>query len=161
MKRNNLIPGLILIAVGVYFLLQQFEISLPYSNILFAWPSILGIIGLILAYQGYSNRNDSKMFSGIILLGLGVYFHGVHTFNQWSNHWAYFTLIVSIAFFMKYFVNKREGLTPAFILLFVSAFGLYSPSIILWMQDYTSGFEALWPVVLIAVGIYFLFIKKR
>lgn len=156
MKRKTVSTGIILILIGLYFLLKQLNITIPYSNLVFTWPSILFVIGIILAYQGFSNRDDNKMFSGTLLAGLGIYFHGVISFNHWSYHWAHFTLIISIAFFMKYYVNKREGIVPAFILLGISAFSLFSDELL----GLIGQFQAFWPLILIGLGIYFLFFKK-
>ncbi|WP_096189585.1 LiaI-LiaF-like domain-containing protein [Evansella halocellulosilytica] len=161
MRRNSFLPGVILIGIGIYFLLQQFSISFPYSSVIFSWPTILVLIGVITAYQGFSNRDDSKMFTGITLLGLGTLFHGVHTFGQWSYHWGYFTLIVGIAFLMKYSVNKREGLIPAFILFAITAFALFSSEVSSWIRQVAGGFEMFWPVVLIGAGMYLLFFRKK
>lgn len=157
MKKNSVLPGLILIMIGLYFLLKQFNISFPYSEIIFSWQSILVLIGAIMSFQGFSNKDDNKMFGGIILLGLGIYFHATGPFQVLNGHWAYYTLIISIAFFMKYFVNKRDGLAPAFVLLAISAMALFSGTITSWFQD----FQAFWPVLLIGLGIYFLFFKKN
>ncbi|ADU31374.1 LiaI-LiaF-like domain-containing protein [Evansella cellulosilytica] len=160
-NNNNLFPGIILISVGLYFLLRQFNISFPFSDTVFTWPSILVVIGIVLAFQGFSNRDDTKMFSGSVLLGLGVFFHGAHTFSSWGYHWGYFTLIISIAFFMKYFVHKKDGLTPAIVLLIISGFALYSDKVFSWLNNLTSSFDLIWPIALVVVGIYVLFFKKR
>lgn len=156
MKRNSILPGIFLVIIGLYFLLKQMNITIPYSDLLVTWPSILVIIGLILAFQGFSNRDDNKMFSGTLLLGFGIYFHGVITFNYWKYHWAFFTLVISIAFFMKYFVNKRDGIVPGFILLGISALYFFSG----YITHYIGEFQAFWPIALIGIGIYFIFFKK-
>ncbi|MDG5786893.1 DUF5668 domain-containing protein [Evansella sp. AB-P1] len=161
MKKNGALPGVILILIGLYFLLQQLNIPIPFSNVIFNWPSILVAIGIVLAYQGYSNRDDNKMFSGSILLGLGVLFHGAYTFHYWSYHWGYFTLVVSIAFFMKHFVNKRDGLVPGTILLIISAFAIYSNQLVTWIQRFFSGFDKFWPIIFIGIGLYLLFFRKK
>ncbi|MBU9710979.1 LiaI-LiaF-like domain-containing protein [Evansella tamaricis] len=161
MKNNSMFAGIILITIGLYFLLQQLDIGIPFAHVLFAWPSILFFIGIVLAFQGFSNRDDNKMFSGMVLLGLGVFFHGVHTFGYWSYYWGYFTLIVSVAFFMKYFVNKREGLTPALILLVISAFAFYNHVLSNWIKTVFSGFDLIWPILFIVIGVYFIFFRKR
>ncbi|MDQ0256483.1 uncharacterized membrane protein HdeD (DUF308 family) [Evansella vedderi] len=161
MKKNSVLPGIILILVGLYFLLQQYSISIPFTDTILTWPMILIAIGVVQAYQGFSNRDDNKMFSGMVLLGLGVFFHGAHTANLWGYHWGYFTLIVSIAFFMKHFVNKREGIVPGMILLLLTGFALYSHQLVSWLQKLFSGFERFWPILLIGIGIYLLFFRKK
>ncbi len=154
-------PGFILIIIGLYFLLQQLNISIPFAHVLFAWPSILFIIGLVLSFQGFSNKDDNKMFSGMMLLGLGVFFHGVHTFGYWSYYWGYFTLIISVAFFMKYFVGKRDGLAPGIVLMIITLFAFYNHFISTWVKQFFGGFDVIWPIILIGVGIYLIFFRKR
>ncbi|WP_078595150.1 LiaI-LiaF-like domain-containing protein [Evansella clarkii] len=161
MNRKNSLPGLLLIAAGLYFLLNQFNISVPYSDVLFTWQSVLLFIGLIMSWNGFSNRDDNKMFLGITLLGLGVYFHGVMTFGSWSYHWGFFTFIAGAAFFMKYFVNKREGLVPAVILIAVSLYALYSGQVMNYLRSTIAGFESFWPFILIILGVYLLFFRKK
>lgn len=161
MKSKQTLPGLILVIIGMYYLSQQFDFSLPYTNIVLKWPSILFLIGLILSWQGFSNKDDNKMFSGVVLLGLGTLFHGIHTFQYWDYNWPFFTLIISFAFFMKYFVNKRDGMTPAIILLLISASALFLPRLLDHYHNLLTGYESFWPVILIIVGIYLLFFKKR
>ncbi|RKL65956.1 hypothetical protein CR203_17950 [Salipaludibacillus neizhouensis] len=161
MKSKQALPGLILVIIGIYYLSQQFAFSLPYTEIVLKWPSILFLIGMILSWQGFSNKDDNKMFSGIVLLGLGTLFHGIHTFGYWNYNWPYFTLIISFAFFMKYFVNKRDGITPAIILLLISASALFLPQLMARYQNLMTGYESYWPVILIIIGIYLLFFKKR
>ncbi|SDZ05050.1 hypothetical protein SAMN05421736_105228 [Evansella caseinilytica] len=160
MKRNHLLPGFFLIVIGLYFLLKQFNISFPYSHLIFTWQSILLILGLVFAFQGFSNRDEHKMFSGIIMLGLGVYFHSIHHFHFLNAHWGYFTLIISIAFFMKYFVNKRDGIVPGMILLIISLIALNAGNVTQWFNIFTK-FNNFWPVLLIFVGIYLVFFRKK
>ncbi|WP_280769814.1 LiaI-LiaF-like domain-containing protein [Salipaludibacillus daqingensis] len=161
MKSNQALPGIILVVIGIYFLSQQFDFSLPYSDILLKWPSMLLLFGLVLSWQGFSNRDDNKMFSGVVLLGLGTLFHGVHTFEYWTFHWPYFTLIISFAFFLKYFVNKRDGITTGVILLIISVTALFFSSITQWLNSIHSSFESFWPVILILIGLYLLFFRKK
>jgi hypothetical protein len=161
MKSKQALPGIILVVIGLYLLSQQFNFTLPYSDIILMWPSILLLIGLVLSWQGFSNRDDHKMFSGTILLGLGILFHGVITFNYWTYQWPYFTLIISVAFFLKYFVNKRDGITAGVVLLIISVSAMFFSTITQWMNSIYSGFDSLWPIILIIIGLYLLFFRKK
>lgn len=160
MRSRQALPGIILILLGVYYLSRQFNFSLPYTDILLTWQSILFLIGLVLSWQGFSNKDDNRMFSGIVLLGLGTLFHGIHTFGYWEYQWPYFTLIISLAFFMKYFVSKRDGMTPGITLLLISLGALFLPGIIEGYRN-LSGVETYWPIALIIIGVYLLFFRKR
>ncbi|MCE7793468.1 DUF5668 domain-containing protein [Salipaludibacillus sp. CUR1] len=161
MKSNQALPGIILIAAGIFFLTRQFNFTFPYGDLLFQWPSILIIIGFVLSWQGFSNRDDHKMFSGIVLLGLGILFHGIYTFNYWTYEWPYFTLIIALAFLLKYAVNKRDGAGPGFILLIISAAALFYSTITEWAYSLHSSVETIWPGLLILIGVYLLFFRKR
>ncbi|PYZ93664.1 hypothetical protein CR194_10930 [Salipaludibacillus keqinensis] len=161
MKSNRTLPGVMLIIVGIYFLSQQFDFSLPYTDILLKWPSILLFFGLALTFQGFSNRDDHKMFSGIVLLGFGILFHAIHTFEYWNFQWPYFTLVIAIAFLCKYFVNKRDGAATGIILLLISASALFFTSIMEWLHSIHPALDSYWSVILILVGLYLLFFRKK
>ncbi|WP_416151402.1 LiaI-LiaF-like domain-containing protein [Salipaludibacillus sp. HK11] len=161
MKSNQTLPGVILVIIGIYFLSQQFDFTLPYSDILLKWPTILLLVGLVLSWQGFSNRDEHKMFSGVILLGFGALFHGIHTFQYWTYQWPYFTLIISFAFFLKYFVNKRDGATPGLVLFVISIIALFFTSITGWINSIHSGLDSFWPIILILIGIYLLVFRKK
>lgn len=160
MRSNQAVPGIFLLGIGIYFVTQQFNITFPYYDILFNWPTILFIIGLLFSWQGFSNREDGKMFSGIILLGLGTLFHGVHTFQYWNYEWPYFTLIVAAAFLMKHAVTKRDGAVPGMILLVISLAALFFSTVVDWLNSIHSSANIVWPFILVAAGCYLLFFRK-
>ncbi|MCR6095636.1 hypothetical protein HXA31_10485 [Salipaludibacillus agaradhaerens] len=161
MKSHRVLPGIILVIMGIYLLVNQFSIDVPYKDILFQWPSVLVLIGLILAWQGLSNKEEAKLFSGVVSLGLGIFFHGVHTFNAWEYEWPYITLIVAIAFLLKYGVHRRDGISPGLILLLVSTVAIFYDTITLWLNTLYGGFSNLLPFILIVIGIYLLFIRRK
>ncbi|MFN7251625.1 MAG: LiaI-LiaF-like domain-containing protein [Anaerobacillus sp.] len=158
MKRQGIFPGVLLIGVGLIFLLQNYQI--PFINELFSWPSILVIIGLAFLFQAYIGKDYHSIFTGVLLLGLGVHFHGLQLFTFWPNHWAMFTLIIGVAFLFRYSKTKKDGLVPGVILLLISLVSfLYSEFVNLFGSFY-SYVESFWPVALIGAGIYLLFFKK-
>lgn len=160
MKSNNVLPGLILFVIGIYFLAAQWEIHIPFADELLRWPTILFGIGAVMMWQGFSNKDGSSMFSGTVLTGLGVLFHGASTFQLWQYDWPYFTLVIGVAFLLKHSVRRREGLGTGLILLAVTAVALFSSRILPLYQNTLGGWENLWPIVLIAVGVYLVFFRK-
>ncbi|WP_096435970.1 LiaI-LiaF-like domain-containing protein [Alteribacter populi] len=161
MKRNNLIPGLVLIAIGFYFFAKQMDWNIPFAQVVFAWPSILVVIGLMFCFQAFSNKDESQTFSGVTLLGFGLHFHAVHTFSLWSHHWGYFTFILGVAFLAKYSVRKAEGLLPGIVLLAISILSLFYQGVFDWIRESLGIFQQYWPLIFIVIGIYLLFFKKK
>ncbi|RXI98444.1 hypothetical protein DS745_19150 [Anaerobacillus alkaliphilus] len=158
MKRQGIFPGVLLIGVGLIFLLQNYNI--PFIQSVFSWPSILVIIGLAFLFQAYIGKDYHSIFTGILLVGLGIHFHGLHLFSFWPDHWAMFTLIIGVAFLFRYSKTKKDGLVPGVILLLISLVAfMYSEFVDLFGSLY-SYIENFWPIALIVGGIYLLFFRK-
>jgi hypothetical protein len=158
MKRQGVFPGVLLIGVGLIFLLQNYNI--PFKNEIFSWPSILLIIGLTALFQAYLGKDYHSIFTGFLLVGLGIHFHGLRLFSFWPDHWAVFTIIIGLAFLFRYSKTKKDGLVPGIGLLLVSLVAfIYTGFIDLFGSLFTY-VENFWPVALIGVGCYLLFFRK-
>ncbi|TMW71615.1 LiaI-LiaF-like domain-containing protein [Alteribacter natronophilus] len=160
-SRRNLVPALILLAVGSYFLAQQLGMDIPFAGTILSWPSVLVIAGLFFLSQGYSQREDGQVFTGAATLGLGLYFHAVYTFDLWSIHWSHFTLIFGIAFLLKYRYSRRDGWIPGIILIGISLFSLFFQGSVRLIQETLGAASQFWPVILIGLGLYLLFLRKK
>ncbi|WP_078430197.1 LiaI-LiaF-like domain-containing protein [Alkalihalobacterium alkalinitrilicum] len=158
MKKQGIFPGILFIGVGLYFLLQQFD--LPFANQLLTWPSILLVIGIAFLCQSYLGHDSGTIFPGVLLVGLGIHFHAIVMFSFWPNHWAMFTLIVGISFLLLYFRTNRDGLIPAIILLVISGFGFFSTDLMHWFVSFFDLFEGFWPLLLIVLGLFLIFRRK-
>lgn len=162
MKKNQgIFPGIILIGIGVYFLMDQ--LNLPFLKNVFTWPTILLFIGLAFILQAYISKEDQLIFPGIILLGLGAHFHGRELFDFWPDHWAVYTFIVGLAFIVRY-QKTKSGIVPGIILIIISLLGLFYDGIIGWMNYIgraVGWIENFWPIVLIVVGVYLLYKSKK
>lgn len=157
MKKQHQFAGYLLIGIGLYFLMRQFKI--PIFTDFYSWPTLLIIIGIALVVHSYSTRDYNNLFSGTILLGLGIHFHGLNHYTFWINHWAVYPLIVGIAFLVRFFKTKR-GLFLGLFLIIISLIMIYSvklPNGFAVVLDYI---ESYWPIVLIIIGIYYLTKKK-
>lgn len=151
MKRPALLPGLILIGLGLYFLLQQFNV--PLFQDWLSWPVIMMIIGAAFIVCALFGWDKSFILPGGILLALGFHFYAGRVFSNWPDHWSMFPGSVGVGFLLAY-INTRESsyLYPALILLGIPTFFYF-----------LNGFSAIqtwWPVALIAVGVYILLKKK-
>lgn len=162
MKKQNLFPGILLIGIGLYFLLDGLESTL-FQQIA-SWPSILMVIGIAFLAQGYGGKDGQKVFPGILLIGLGVHFHGLELIEDWPDHWGMYTLILSIAFLASHQRTKKGGLVPGLVLFILSALALFYEDFISWLGWVGRSvdlIEQYWPIALIIIGLYILFFKKK
>lgn len=156
MRKQNLFIAYLLIGLGVYFLIKQLDLAIfrPFVG----WPTILAIIGVSFLLHSYSTKDKQTIFIGVIFLGLGIHFHGLQHYDFWYNHWSVYTLIIGIAYFLR-FIYTKKGLIPAVVLITISVIMIFSISLPEWFQGIygiIDFIETFWPVILIAIGIYFI-----
>ncbi|MEC5422025.1 DUF5668 domain-containing protein [Virgibacillus sp. C22-A2] len=159
MKKKNALAAYILIGIGVYFLLVQLKI--PILTNFYSWQTLLIVIGLALLIHSYTSKNYQNLFSGTIILGLGIHFHGVAHYSFWINHWGMYLLIVGIAFIVRYLQTKM-GLFPGILLISIAMIMIFSVNLPIWFDwiyVVIDIIERFWPVALIIIGIYLL--KKK
>ncbi|MFB4166628.1 LiaI-LiaF-like domain-containing protein [Virgibacillus sp. JSM 102003] len=160
MKRQNSFAAYILIGIGVYFLLR--ELRIPIITDFYSWPTFLIIIGLALLIHSYTSKDYQHLFSGTIVLGLGIHFHGIEYYQFWIDHWAVYPMIVGIAFIVRA-LRTKKGFATGLILTGLSILFMFSirlPSAFNWIYELTAFLEKFWPVILIGIGIYWLKKKK-
>lgn len=159
MKRQNSFIAYLLIGMGIYFLLKQLKV--PIFTNFYSWPTLLIIVGGALLLHSYSSREDQNLFSGTLLLGLGIHFHGLEHYSFWLGHWAVYPLIIGIAFFIRY-LRTKKGLLISLLFIGMSLLMIFSieiPSWFQWIYQLTDLLEMYWPVAIIILGIYLL--KKK
>ncbi|WP_047985005.1 LiaI-LiaF-like domain-containing protein [Ornithinibacillus californiensis] len=159
MKNKNTLTAYLLIGIGLYFLLRQ--LRLPIFTDFYSWPTILIIIGLALLIYSFQIKDYNQLFSGTLLLGLGIHFHGIRHYSFWIDHWAMYPLIIGIAFLVKY-MKTKQGLVPGLVLIIIACIFIFSiniPSWFNWVNDIVNFINVYWPIVLVAIGIYLL--KKK
>ncbi|WP_374049113.1 LiaI-LiaF-like domain-containing protein [Neobacillus sp. OS1-32] len=68
MKNQRIFPGIILIGLGAYYLLQQAGVSFfqPFST----WPILMIIVGTAFLGQGYWANDSEAILPGFILFRL-------------------------------------------------------------------------------------------
>lgn len=161
MKQQRIFPGFILIGFGLYFYLQQKNIVLFQD--FFTWPTLLVIVGAAFLAQGYGARDYEAILPGTILVGFGVHFHVVNKFEIWPDHMGTFILIISLGFLLRH-QKTGNGLFQGILFL--------SLAVILLFSDKVTGYLGLiegrvgsawefWPIVIILIGAYLLFIRKK
>ncbi len=160
MKKQHALSAYVLIGIGIYFLVKQLDLAL-FDNF-YSWPTFLIIIGIAFLIHSYSAKEFNNIFTGVLLLGLGIHFHGLENYDFWFDHWSAYALIVGVAFFIRY-LKIGSGLIPAAILVGIALLMIFSvtlPEWFHWIYGVVEFLETFWPVALIAIGVYLLRFKK-
>ena len=159
-RSGVLIPGLVLIGLGAWFLVQALGVDLPGMEAL--WPIFPTIVGLSL-FVGWlvkPNKRDNHgvMIPAVINFLVGVFFFGF-TFSifQWSDMavlWPVFPLIVGVAFFVAWLFSGLQDwglLIPGAITAGVGIVGLGFT--VFGQVELVASMLRYWPVLLIVLGV--------
>lgn len=151
MNRKNSFIAYTLIGLGFYFLLKQ--LNIPLFSSFYAWPTIVIIIGVALLLHSYSAREYESLFSGTIILGIGIHFHGLHNYPRWIDHWAVYLLIIGVALLVRSLKTKTHFLS-GIICTSISLFLILPVKIpqFNWIHSY----DLIWPLIIIFIGFYLL-----
>lgn len=161
MKNQRIFPGIILIGFGVYFFLQQANIALFQQ--FYTWPTLLVIVGISFLSQGYGGKDYEAILPGVILTGFGFHFHIINHLQLWPNHIGTFILIIALGFLLRY-QKVRSGLFQGILFLVLALLLLFYDKITAWLgilENTVSIAWKSWPVVLVIIGFYLLFIRKK
>jgi hypothetical protein len=160
MKKNNSLLAYILIIIGVFFLLKQLKI--PLITNFYSWQTVLIVTGIIFLFYSYVQKKDQHLFSGTVILGLGIHFYGLEHYHFWSHHWGMYTIIIGIAFIVRA-TRTKKGYILGILFIGFSIFMIFSstmPAYFHWMNDVTQIITDYWPIILIVIGVYLLKKKK-
>lgn len=163
MKNRNqrIFPGIILIGFGAYFFSQQ--TGLMISQQFYTWPTLLLIVGIAFLGQGYIGKEYDAILPGVILVGFGLHYHFLTKIAIWANHLGTFILIIALGCFLRY-QKTHTGLFQANLFLILAIFLMFYDKITTdfgLLQNSVSFAWKFWPLILIVVGIFFLFKKKK
>jgi hypothetical protein len=158
MKQQSKFSGFILLGIGLFFFTIQMNIEIiqPYLT----WPTLIIIIGLVLLMQAGSGKDSASLFTGVFLTGFGIHFHAVSKIPNWPHPLQIITLLTGAAFLIQY-KKTKDGLIPGLILTILSLwfifFNNHTPSV----QNIFAKAESFWPIILMALGAYLIFFKKK
>jgi hypothetical protein len=77
MKSNKLIPGTILILIGVMFLLRNYGLlNFHFWNLFYLWPIVIVVIGINLIFANNRSTWATLIKLGVIVLGFGLLLFG-------------------------------------------------------------------------------------
>ena len=160
-RRNTLIPGLLMVLVGVWLLLRN--LNVPIAGIDVLWPVFPLAFGLAFLLQ-YFLAGRQPQDSGLVFVGSAAALTGAFFFLftlgrlRWADmdrYWPIFVIIGGVAFFAQWLTNpsQRGLLVPGSIALIIGvvALSLGNVNSVLLEQ-----FVKLWPIMLIVGGIAIL-----
>ena len=148
--KRQIVPGLILILLGIFFLLSNFGALRLDWEVLWTW--ILIILGVIFWLGFIFDRSkEGLIMPGTILLTVGIVFN-ISARYDWAHMeylWPFFILAPAFGFFAMYIFGKRERglLVPATILTIIGTIFLMGSIPLL---------KYVWPLLLIGVGVLIL-----
>lgn len=148
---RNLLPGLLLILLGVVFLLPTFS-DLRAREI---WPLLLIAFGALFLVLWLRERTATGyLMPAAILVTIGLMFFATQMrWSQMQHLWPFFIMAPGFGFLAMYFLGKKEKglLTPAVILLVIGSVFLLG----------AGTWQLFWPFLLIAIGVLLLIRARR
>ena len=146
-KSRQIVPGLIMIMVGIVFFLGNFgALDLDWEVL---WTWVLIVMGVVFWLGFIFDRSkDGLIMPGTILLTIGIVFN-ISTRYDWArmDHlWPFFILAPAFGFYAMYLFGKRDRsiLVPAVILTIIGTIFLMGSIPVL---------KYIWPLLLIGVGV--------
>ncbi len=168
MRRRSIIPAVILILVGLWFLAANFGAQLPGWGQM--WPIFpLGGGLLFLATYLFDRRDPGLVFVGLGAALVGAFFflftlqvplpivgmqRGVH-WNEMARLWPAFVVIGGVAFLGLYLADPhhRWGTFTMAVLALIVGVVAFAFTLGWIMGDLGQQLARFWPVVLIVLGV--------
>lgn len=151
-KRGSPVHGLILIALGIFFLLANLDVFSLHGELV--WTYVLIFLGIAFWIGYFFDRSQvGRLMPGCVLLTLGILFHytTTHGWDTMNILWPFFLLAPAFGFYAMFIFgpHDRSLLVPAGILTILSAVFLF--------QNFDRDIRFIWPAVLIAIGALLLY----
>lgn len=149
--RKSLVPGILLIVLGIIFFLPNFT-SIRMQEL---WPFFILGLGVYFFILFFTDRNNFGVLmpaSVLTVIGLLFFYCAMTGWEAMAALWPFFIIGPGIGFFLMYALGRKERglLYPAFIVTGVGCIFLMG----------TAGFADFWPVILIIVGALMLLPTK-
>ncbi|WP_240374687.1 LiaI-LiaF-like domain-containing protein [Bacillus piscicola] len=160
MKKQSVFYGIILIGIGLLFLAETWQIAL--TEWWLEWPTILLIIGIAFLMTAIRGRLPIAFLPGVLFLLFGVQLHFVNLIPGWPNHLGMYALILGASLFLDYIKNRSSGWFSGLLLILTGVLYFFETRLYqLSEAAIMSSIPRFAPFVLLAAGLYFLFVKKH
>ena len=173
-KKQSLLPAIILILLGLWFLAGNFGLTLPGLEQL--WPGFIMLGGAAALWSYFSGKNSDsgQIFTGLLALGLGAFFFlftlnlrlpvlGRVGWGEMNTLWPGFLLIGGAAWVGQYILSGFKGADRMALGLLTIGLGALAFAFTLGFLSPTLGAKLLqfWPLILILLGLKLFFSRKR
>jgi hypothetical protein len=161
MKKISLLPGIILLGIGIFYSTQKLNIHLFDNQN--SWQALLILLGAAYLISGHFEKDHTAILPGVILTGLGIHFIFQTKLPSWPDHPAAFLFILALGMLLTA-IKTKSGYGPGILLLAIGLFLHFFQTIIQSLTIVENGIhliETYWPFLLILIGVYVLFIKRK
>lgn len=159
LKRNDY-TALLLIAIGLYFFITQFDH--PIIDRLHTWSTLVIAVGIGCLFAYMKKKNPSFLIQGFTITFIGFHLYALEYIPGWNNHWAMYPLMWGLALLITY-VFTRKYLYASFGFIIFSLLFIFSHKLPDWFPSVTpieNEIATHWPLILIGLGII-LYVYKR
>ncbi len=163
MEKKSLVPGIILIAIGLLFLADNLNfIWIDWEDIWYdfwsLWPLAILVGGVLFWLGWFKNRDDyGLLMPGTIMIVYGLLFWYCMEFGWWhmgDDHlWSFFIIGPGLGFLAMYALGKQEKgfLVSGLILALIG--GIFLIGTYFW--------DFIIPALLILIGVRLLMKGKK
>lgn len=153
-KKVSIVPGVLLVVVGLVLLLNKLDIVEWYWEDIY--PVILIGLGILFFVFVFMRNDRNASFWGTTFLLLGTFFFlrnfDIIPYFEWEEIWPIIPLSIGIGFFVLYAFKPEDWgvLIPGTVLMFVGIVALANTMDIYWRTR--EFIEDFWPAILILIG---------
>ncbi|KLV31118.1 LiaF transmembrane domain-containing protein [Priestia megaterium] len=161
MKKQSMFFGVLLVGFGIFFLLNELHMSIAAK--VYTWPVLLILIGAALLTESALSQDHSNLLASYILITLGIHFYVSEQIPFWPTNISMVVFMVAISFLLSA-RKAKSGFFQGGTLLIISILMMFSDRLKLFLPKVEDGVNYLttfWPILLLLVGLYLLFFKRK
>lgn len=153
--------GVLLVGFGIFFLLNELHMSIAAK--VYTWPVLLILIGAALLTESALSQDHSNLLASYILITLGIHFYVSEQIPFWPTNISMVVFMVAISFLLSA-RKAKSGFFQGGTLLIIAILMMFSDRLKLFLPKVEDGVNHLttfWPILLLLVGLYLLFFKRK
>jgi hypothetical protein len=161
MKKQSMFFGVLLVGFGIFFLLNELHMSIAAK--IYTWPVLLVLIGAALFTESALSQDHSNLLASYILITLGIHFYVSEQIPFWPTNISMVVFMVAISFLLSA-RKAKSGFFQGGTLLIIAILMMFSDRLKLFLPKVEDGVNYLttfWPILLLLVGLYLLFFKRK
>ncbi|QQK77131.1 hypothetical protein HUG15_17145 [Salicibibacter cibarius] len=159
MKSSQVFPGMVFIGAGIYFLTHLFVPAL--ASQWMTWETLLIWLGLALSIDGFLSKSGSALLPGVFMVGIGIHFHATGLYPNWPSHIGTLAVFFGIACLIAFLRTKKDFLFAGVLSICIGGLFLFFEPVVERITEASESFSFIWPLLLLAFGVFLLFKGKR